>query len=138
MDEAMANQIPVVDYLVLDDPPFLRARVCVECEALYFDRRNACARCGTQKFGRRDLARTGKVRAFTVVRRASSKLPTPYVSAIVDLDGGGTVKANLIDMPEPAAITPEMPVRMTTWVAGTDDDGTEAVAFGFTADGVEA
>ena len=24
-----------------------------------------------------------------------------------------------------------MPVRLTTFVAGTDDDGTEAVAFGF-------
>ncbi|MBA3743232.1 OB-fold domain-containing protein [Sporichthya sp.] len=128
----MSTQIPIVDYLVLGPVPHLRAHQCTHCAALYFDRRNGCARCGRREFGTKDLATTGTVRAFTIVRRASANLKTPYISAIVDLDGGGVVKANLVDIPaEAATITPGLPVELTTWVAGTDDDGTEAVSFGF-------
>jgi uncharacterized OB-fold protein len=59
-------------------------------------------------------------------------VPTPFVSAIVDLDGGGVVKANILNVePDPTAVSLGMPVRLTTFVAGTDPEGTEAVAFGF-------
>jgi uncharacterized OB-fold protein len=58
----------------------------------------------------------------------------PYVSAIVRLDGGGVIKANIRDVePEPECLTLGMPVSMTTFVAATDDDGREAVAFGYSA-----
>jgi len=128
----MPNEIPIVDYLILDEKPHLRASACRSCQALYFDRRNACARCGTTYFGFRDLATSGTVKAFTVVHRASPTVKTPYVSVIVSLDGGGVVEASLVDVEaDPAQIRPGLPVELTTWVAGTDDDGTEAVAFGF-------
>jgi uncharacterized OB-fold protein len=128
----MTNQIPIVDYLVLDEKPHLRANECRSCQALYFDRRNACARCGAPDFGSRDLANTGIVKAFTIVHRAAPKVKTPYISVIVGLDGGGTVKGNLVGVqPDPAQIPPRLAVELTTWVAGTDDDGTDAVAFGF-------
>ena len=69
---------------------------------------------------------------FTIVHRAAPGIPTPYVSAVVDLDGGGAVKGNLVDVAiDPAAISLGMRVKLTTFPAGTDDDGTEAVAFGF-------
>ena len=59
-------------------------------------------------------------------------MPVPYVSAVVDLDGGGDVKANVVNVePDPAKVSLGMTVRLTTFVAGTDDDGTEAIAFGF-------
>ena len=59
-------------------------------------------------------------------------MPTPYVLAIVDLDGGGVVKSNILNVePVPEAVQLGMPVKLTTFVAGTDDDGTEAIAFGF-------
>ena len=74
----------------------------------------------------------GELRAFTIVHRAAPGVPTPYVSAVVDLEGGGVVKANLVNVdPDPDNIKLGMPVRLTTFVAGTDDDGTEAIAFGF-------
>jgi uncharacterized OB-fold protein len=132
----MTNRIPVVDYLVLDPQPRLQAHECSACRALYFDHRDACGRCGHTTFGTRALATTGQVRAFTIVRRASPKVKTPYISVIVDLDGGGVVKANLLD-PEPDAttITPRLPVALSTFVVGTDDEGTEAVAFGFSRAG---
>jgi uncharacterized OB-fold protein len=129
----MAKQVPVVDYLQLGDPPALRARECSACGALYFDRRNACAKCFATEFGTRELRNEGRLRAFTFV----SRVKRPYVSAIVDLDGGGVVKANLLGVKDPADITPGLPVVLDTFVAGTDDDGTEAVAFGYRPRGGE-
>ena len=123
----MAHQIPIVDYLVLDGGPHLSARQCRNCGALYFDRRNACAKCFAAEFGAHRLADTGRVRAFTFVHRVKQ----PFVSAIVDLDGGGVVKANLIGFDTPEDVAPYARVALTTFVIGTDDDGTEAIAFGY-------
>jgi uncharacterized OB-fold protein len=125
--------MPMVGYLVLDDgAPHLLSHECTSCGALYFDRRNACAKCGGRDFGPRKLANDGVVRAFTIVHRAAPGVPTPYVSAVVDLDGGGTVKGNIVGIePDPANVSLGMPVRLTTFVAGTDDEGTEAIAFGY-------
>jgi len=129
----MGKQIPVVDYLALDDgAPHLVAWEAVDSGALYFDRRNADAKGGGTEFTRRTLATTGKVRSFTIVNRGVPGVPVPYVSVLVDLDGGGTVKANLSNTPpDPEHVKLGMPVKMTTFVAGTDDDGTEAIAFAF-------
>ena len=129
----MGKQVPIVDYLVLGNGnPHLVANACKGCGALYFDRRNACAKCGKREFDSRQLPGDGTVRSFTIVHRAAPGVPTPYVSAIVDLDGGGVVKANVINVdPEPENISFGMPVKLATFVAGTDDDGTEAVAFGY-------
>jgi uncharacterized protein len=54
----------------------------------------------------------------------------------VHLEGGGDVKTNIANVePDPDHVHLNMPVRMTTFVAGVDDDGTEAVAFGFEPEG---
>jgi uncharacterized OB-fold protein len=129
----MGKQIPIVDYLVLDDgEPHLVAWESVDSGALYFDRRNADAKSGGTEFRRRKLATTGVVRSFTIVHRTVPGIPAPYVSALVDLDGGGSVKANLLNVPpDPDHVRLGMAVRMTTFTAGTDDDGTEAIAFAF-------
>jgi uncharacterized OB-fold protein len=129
----MGKQIPIVDYLVLDDGvPHLAAWESVDSGALYFDRRNADAKSGGTEFRRKSLASTGKVRSFTIVHRTVPGVPAPYVSAVVDLDGGGTVKGNVVNVPpDPEHVKLGMPVRLTTFVAGTDDDGTEAIAFAF-------
>jgi uncharacterized OB-fold protein len=129
----MAAQVPMVDYLVLDgDAPHLVAHACDHCGATYLDRRNACASCGKRDFSSRELANRGVVRAFTIVHRAAPGVPAPFASAVVDLDGGGRVKANLVEVAaDPAQISLGMPVELTTFVAGTDDNGTEAVAFGY-------
>jgi uncharacterized protein len=129
---AVSTQIPVVDYLVLGDEPHLQANACTSCGAIYFDRRNACARCGKLEFAHKALATTGVVRSFTIVFRAAPNVPVPYISSVIELDGGGVVKANLKDVePDPKAITLGMPVRLVTFTCGTDDEGSDAVAFGF-------
>jgi uncharacterized OB-fold protein len=110
----MGSQVPIVDYLVLDDgAPHLVAHACKECGALYFDRRNACAKCGKTAFGSKKLGDKGTVKAYTIVARAAPNVKVPYVSAIVDLEGGGTVKGNLVDIdPDPAQLKFGMPLRM--------------------------
>jgi uncharacterized OB-fold protein len=128
----MAKQISMVEYLVLDGEPHLVANVCTECGATYWDRRNACAKCGKQQFDRKEMPNEGELVSFSIVHRAAPNVPTPYVSAVVHLNGGGAVKANLVDVePDPEHVKLGVKVRLKTFIAGTDDDGTEAVAFGY-------
>jgi uncharacterized OB-fold protein len=128
----MAQQVPYVGYLSLGDDPHLVANECNGCGALFFDRRNACASCGRRDFSIRRLANDGVLRAFTIVHRASPGVPVPYVSGIVDLDGGGVVKANIVGIdPEPGNLTLGMRLKLSTFRVAADAEGTEAVAFGY-------
>ena len=127
----MAEQIPLVDYLVLGNDPHLVANECTSCGARFFDRRNACASCGRSGFTKVDIPTEGEVRAFTIVAFAAPGIPTPYVAAVVDC-GGTSVRANLINIPaDPEHVSLGMQVRLATEVVGTDDEGTEAIGFGF-------
>jgi uncharacterized protein len=134
------SQVPVVSYLVLDrDDPHLVAWRCSSCGALFLDRRIACAACAGDELTRHRLADRGTVRAFTVVYRSPTKAPTPFVAAIVDLDGGGVIKSHLIGvLPDPAAVRPGMRVRLTTYPVGVDTEGTEAIGFAFAPDDTES
>jgi uncharacterized OB-fold protein len=127
----MAKQVPIVDYLVLGDQPKLVASECTACGARYFDRRNACARCGATSFAPVDIDRAGVLRAFTIVAFAAPGVAVPFVAGVVDC-GGTSVRANVINVePDPDHVTLGMPVRLATYSMGTDDAGTEAVGFGF-------
>jgi uncharacterized OB-fold protein len=127
----MAQQIPLVDYLELGDDPHLVANECISCGARFFDRRNACASCEATEFKKVSIPTSGEVRAFTIVSFAAPGIPVPYVAAVVDCDGT-SVKGNLINVtPDPEHVTLGMKVRLATEVIGTDDNGTEAVGFGF-------
>lgn len=127
----MADQIPIVDYLELGDQPHLVANECMSCGARFFDRRNACASCSGTDFRRVDVPTEGELRAFTIVAFAAPGVPVPFVAGVVDC-GGTSVRGNVIDVdPTPEHVTLGMKVRLATYVAGTDDNGTEAIGFGF-------
>jgi uncharacterized OB-fold protein len=128
----MTDQLPYVGYLELGDEPHLLAQECGSCGALFLDRRNACASCGGLEFAARPLSADGALRAFTIVHRATPDVQVPYVSAIIDLDGGGVVKANLVGVdPVPDQVQLGMRVTLTTFPVGTDSDGVEAIGFGY-------
>ena len=128
---AAGRQVPLVDYLVLGDDPHLEASECAQCQARFFDRRNACASCSGTEFKRVRVANVGTVRAFTIVTFAAPGVPVPFVSSVIDCDGT-SVRANLINVdPTPEAVTTGMGVRLATYSLGTDDDGVEAVGFGY-------
>jgi uncharacterized OB-fold protein len=128
VEPPVAVQIPAVDYLVLGDDPHLQAWRCDACSAAYFDRRNGCARCFGTAFTRKPVATEGVIKAFTRVERGAKE---PFTSVVVDLGDGVNVKANLRGIDDPSEIKPDTKVRLVTFVAGVDDDGTEAVAFAF-------
>lgn len=127
----MANQIPLVDYLVLGDHPHLRANECTNCGARFFDRRNACAACSHTEFRQVDIATEGTLRTYTIVTFAAPGVPVPFVAGVVDCDGT-SVRGNVVNCePSPTQITTGMKVRLTTFPVGTDEQGTEAIGFGF-------
>ena len=127
----MGKQVPLVEYLALEPQPHLTANECTSCGARYFDRRNACASCEGDEFKKVDIATQGEVKAFTIVSMAAPGVPVPFVSAIIDCDGT-SVRGNLIDVePDDQHVSLGMKVELATTSVGTDDDGTEAVGFGF-------
>jgi uncharacterized OB-fold protein len=127
----MGQQVPLVDYLVLGDRPHLLAKECKACGARFFDRRNACASCGGSEFGDFEVPTEGELRTFTIVAYAAPGIPVPFVAGVVDC-GGTSVRANVINTPaDPEHVHTGMKVRLGTYVVGTDDEGTEAIGFGF-------
>lgn len=123
--------MPLVNYLALEPEPHLVAQQCVACDAPFFDRRVACARCFGQDFRAADVATEGEVVSFTIVAFAAPGVQVPYVAALIDCDGV-RVAGNIVDTPpDPEHVQLGMKVRLTTYSLGFDEQGTEAVGFGF-------
>ena len=100
--------LPVVPFLKIPDhgDPYLEGCVCQRCEAVFLGERAACAKCGARDALKTTrLANQGTLHAYTIVHRSFPGVVVPYVSAIVDLEGGGSIKGNLIDVePDPKKI----------------------------------
>ena len=127
----MAQQVPLVDYLVLGDEPHLVANECTACGARFFDRRNACASCFGTEFKKTDVPTTGELKSFTIVSFAAPGVPVPFVAGIVDC-GGTSVRANVINTePDAEHVKLGMKVKLATYEVGTDAAGTPAIGFGF-------
>lgn len=127
----MPDPIPFVNYLVLGDDPHLVAHECKSCGARFFDRRNACAGCSGTEFQSVDIPTQGELRAFTIVAFAAPGIEVPFVSAIVDC-GGTSVRGNIVNVePSPEHVKLGMPVKLTTFPIGKDEEGVEAINFGF-------
>ena len=125
------TQVPLVDYLALSPAPHLVANECTACGARFFDRRNACAACFATEFRKVDIDTEGELRSFTIVSFASPGVPVPFVAGIVNC-GGTSVRANVINCdPTPEKVYLGMKVRLATYSLGDDDNGAEAIGFGF-------
>src|SRR6202795_2069630 len=108
-----------------DGKPYLEGLKCTACgEVLAVGSRRACPKCaavGTLEAVR--LAERGRLYTYTVVRRSFPGVATPFVAALVDLDGGGTIKGNLVGL-NCDAIQFDMPVQVgfeTLTVVGEPD-----------------
>ena len=128
---ATQTKIPFVDYLVLEPEPHLVANECTSCKARFFDHRIVCASCEGEDFRKVDIETSGEVRAFTIVSMAAPGVPVPFVAAVIDC-GGTSVKGNIINTePDPEHVSVGMKVRLVTQSVGVDDDGVEAINYGF-------
>jgi hypothetical protein len=80
------------------------------------------------------LSDQGKLYNFTVVYRNFPGVEVPFISAIVDLEGGGTLKGNLVDIvSSPEALKFDMPIKVVYRDAGRKDaEGRSYLSYFFT------
>ncbi len=118
--------IPVVAYLKIPDDgdPHLEGQACDGCGAIFLSERSTCSGCGrSDGFSARQLSKYGELYVFSIVHRSLPGVEVPYVSAIVDLDGGGTVKGNLVNIePDPEHVKMGMPVETIYQIAPQRDE----------------
>ena len=117
MAEAAKKPLPVVDFLKIPESRRslprrsqvrqLRRHLPRRARGLLEVRRARQDRRPTK------LSNEGTLYVYSIVHRSFPGIEVPYVSAIVDLDGGGTVKGNLIGVePDPEKIKIGMPVEV--------------------------
>ena len=111
-----AEILPVVSFLKIPDvgEPYLEGLRCTECGAVFTKPQKHCASCfsrdSLQPF---KLGNSGKLHTYSIVYRSFPGIEVPFISAYVDLDGGGTISGNLIKVePTPEAIDFNMPVNV--------------------------
>lgn len=127
---------PVVDFLKLPEgsAPYLEGHKCGKCAAVFIGARDTCSRCCTQgEMQPVHLSNLGTLYAYSIVHRSYPGVHVPFVTAIVDLEGGGTVKGNLIGVePDPAKIPFGLPVEVVYKDPGkTDKEGNHYISYFF-------
>ena len=98
-----AKPLPAVDFLKIPETgdPYLEALKCKNCNSIYLGARAVCSKCGARdQLAAYRLGTKGKLYAYSIVHRSFPGVEVPYISAIVDLEGGGTLKGNRSEEPE--------------------------------------
>jgi len=140
MSEAAAaaakKPLPVVPFLKIPESgdPYLEGVRCTACKAVFLGSRDVCASCGARRqLESTRLANKGELYVYSITHRSFPGIETPYVSAVVDLEGGGTVKGNLIGIDaDPAKIKMGMPIEVVYKKAPRKDaEGNEYLTYYF-------
>jgi hypothetical protein len=135
-EAAASGPRPVVPYLKIpeDGDPYLEGNKCRSCGAIFLAPKPTCPACGQDGTHEAvQLSNQGELYVYSIVHRSFPGIQVPYVSSIVDLEGGGTVKGNLINIdPDPEKIEMGMPVEVIYQVAPTKDaEGNEYLTYYF-------
>ena len=135
-ESAAQGPLPVVPFLKIPDQgdPYLEGQQCKSCSAIFLGERATCSNCGkSDGFDAKTLSNQGELYVFSIVHRSFPGIEVPYVSAIVDLEGGGTVKGNLINVdPNPEKVKMGMPVETIFKIAPAKDaEGNEYLTYYF-------
>ena len=117
--------------------PSIEGFRCDDCGAVFSEQTMACRRCAsrTPPVGFR-ATEAGRVHSWTVVHRSYPGIAVPFVSAIIDLDDGLTLKGTLRDV-DPARVRSGLPVQLVFDDAGgaRDKEGVPYVGFHFVPEG---
>ena len=135
-EAAATGPRPIVSFLKIPDAgdPYLEGQKCGSCGAIFLGERTTCSSCGQSgRFEPTRLSNQGELYVYSIVHRSFPGIEVPYVSAIVDLEGGGTVKGSLIGIePDPEKIEMGMPVEVVYQIAPRKDkDGNEYLSYFF-------
>jgi uncharacterized protein len=108
--------LPATSYTRIDasGAPYLEGSRCAECRTVFLGVRENCARCcARRRMQSIRLASRGRLYSYTIVYRSYPAIHVPFISAIVDLEEGGTLKGNLLEIePNPEKLAYGMPVRV--------------------------
>ena len=136
MADDFTGFLPAVPTIRIDDDgrAYVAGSHCSNCGATVPGDRIACAGCG-----RRDtiaavkLGTTGTLYNYTVVHRSYPGVKVPFVAAIVDLAGGGSLRGTLLDVePDPATLAYDLPIDVVFRDTGqTSPDGKPFVSYFF-------
>lgn len=113
--------------------PWLRGFRCGDCGAVVSEPTLCCRACGSRTPpAAAELGTTGTLFTWSVVHRSFPGVPVPFVSAIVDLDSGLTLKGTLRDAAH-VALHAGLPVQVVFDDAGgaKDADGASYIGFHF-------
>ena len=110
----------------------LVGEVCPHCENKIFPPRDVCPNCGNEARDLYKFSGKGEVYSYTTIYEAPSGYDstTPYTVALVKLDEGPIVTAQLTDLGEqPAEIG--LPVEMVTRKMRDDGDERGVIVYGY-------
>jgi len=130
---------PIVPFLRLpekypDEPAYLWGVLCKQCGAKFLGARTACGQCAsTGPFEETRFSDEGEIYVFSIVYQTVPGLEAPYVAAIVDLDDGVSVRANVYGL-DPTKPSPDWfgkRVKLFTEKVRVDREGNDIVAAKF-------
>lgn len=93
----------------------LRLQQCPSCSHIQFYPRLLCTKCSGRGLSWIAASGAGRVKSFTIVRRAVSEAyepDVPYVIALIELAEGPTMMSNIVSC-DPETVEMNMPVRVT-------------------------
>ncbi len=130
---------PIVPFMRIpenypDEPAYLWGMQCGSCSAKFLGTRIACGKCGeTDKLSEVKFGDEGEIYVFSVVHQTVPGLEVPYIGAIIDLDDGVSIRANVygLDAEKPDASWFGKRVKMFTEVTAQDREGNDVVAAKF-------
>lgn len=110
----------------------LVGEVCPHCEAKIFPPRDVCPECGGEAKTEFGFSGRGEVYSFTVMSDAPAgfERSTPYTVALVKLEEGPVVTAQLTDLGDQQAQI-GMPVEMVTRRIREDGDERGILVYGY-------
>lgn len=92
---------------------------CEACGHRQLYPRAICTQCASERVGWSESAGRGRVKSFTVIRRAVSAAyepDVPYVVALIELAEGPTLMSNVVGCaPEAVSIGAPVRVRFDAW-----------------------
>lgn len=115
-----------------DGRPYIEAFRCPDCGAVVTEQTLACRACASRNPPEPFRAKeTAKLHTWSVVYRSYPGVEVPFVSAIVDLDGGPALKGTV--RVEQEKLREGLPLRLVFDDAGgaRDKDGAPYIGFHF-------
>jgi uncharacterized OB-fold protein len=92
----------------------LTLQTCHDCAKPYFPPRPFCPRCGGRDVGWIDASGRGTLHSFIINHLPAPGYPPPFIVAIVELEEGPRMMANIVDCPaDPTLLTIDMPLELT-------------------------